>query len=141
MCLRNIGYAEKLVYLNLIAFSKNPEVGNNLEHKQFNETHNTLMVNLIGILNIQIILIHFDLFKDQVSKINMNVHEMRKSQILQRMAHSSDSYYVEANNEYVQLYSIIQSCVIVICAIVQTYFIRKLFESPSYSSKGFSARA
>ncbi len=71
----------------------------------------------------------------------MNVHEMRKCHILQRMVHSSDSYYVEANNEYVQLYSIIQSCVIVICAIVQTYFIRKLFESPSYASKSFNARA
>jgi len=136
-----MGYAEKLVYLNLIAFSKNPEVGNNLEHKKFNETHNTLMVNFSRnrkIIRSWLILIHF---KDQVSKININVHEMRKCHILQRMVHASDSYYVEANNEYVQFYSIIQSCVIVICAVVQTYFIRKLFESPSYSSKGFSARA
>jgi hypothetical protein len=46
VCLRNIGYAEKLVYLNLIAFSKNAEVGNNLEHKIFNETHSTLMVTV-----------------------------------------------------------------------------------------------
>lgn len=56
---------------------------------------------------------------------------MRRCQILQRMIHSADSYYIEANYEYVQYYSIVQAFVIVISALVQTYFIKKLFESPA----------
>lgn len=52
---------------------------------------------------------------------------MRRYQTLQKIIHIGDSYYVEANNEYVMYYSIAQNIVIVISAMLQVYFIKKLF--------------
>ena len=54
--------------------------------------------------------------------LNDRVHEMRRLQIYQRIVNAADAYYVESNNEYVMTYSIIQTCVIVLCSIIQTYF-------------------
>ena len=73
--------------------------------------------------------------------LNDRVHEMRRLQIYQRIVNAADAYYVESNNEYVMTYSIIQTCVIVLCSIIQTYFIKRLFETPTVSVDKFKPKA
>lgn len=73
--------------------------------------------------------------------LNDRVHEMRRLQIYQRIVNAADAYYVESNNEYVMTYSIIQTCVIVLCSFIQTYFIKRLFETPTVSVDKFKPKA
>lgn len=73
--------------------------------------------------------------------VNERVHEMRRLQIYQRIVNAADAYYVEANNEYVMTYSIIQTCVIILSSFIQTYFIKRLFHSPTVSPDKFKPKA
>ena len=73
--------------------------------------------------------------------MNDRIHEMKRLQIHQRIVNAADSYYVESNNEYVMTYSIIQTCVIVFSSIVQTFFIKKMFETPTVSPEKFKPKA
>ena len=106
----NKKFHDKLVYLNIVSFFTEESLEKSLESEKLNQTHTQLM--------------------DSVLKINENIHAMRRSQILSRVMHGADSYYIETNNEYVMYYSIGQSFVIVVSGIIQTYFIRRLFETP-----------
>ncbi len=73
--------------------------------------------------------------------VNDRVHEMRRLQTYRRIVNAADAYYVESNNEYVMTYSIIQTCVIVLSSIVQTYFIKRLFQTPTVSAEKFKPKA
>ena len=73
--------------------------------------------------------------------IHINVHRMRVSQTHQRIAEAQDEYLLESNRDYVMYHSIAQSVIIIISGLVQTYFIKKLFETPSSSKKSFYPRA
>ena len=117
----NKKFHDRLVYLNIVSFFTEESLEKTLEAEKLNETHTQLM--------------------NSVYKINENIHSMRRSQIVSRVIHGADSYYIETNNEYVMYYSIAQSVVIVLTGIVQTYFIRRLFETPSTSSHSFKTRA
>jgi hypothetical protein len=67
------------------------------------------------------------------------MYKIRREQNVKKINAAIDSQVFESLNEYVQLYSIIQSCVIVMSGLIQTYFIRKLFQnvgSTSYTSGG-----
>jgi hypothetical protein len=105
------------LYLNIVSFFTEESLEKSLEADKLNQTHTQLM--------------------DSVLKINENIHTMRRSQILSRVMHGADSYYIETNNEYVMYYSIGQSFIIVVSGIIQTIFIRRLFETPvtSYRTK------
>ncbi|CAF1071585.1 unnamed protein product [Brachionus calyciflorus] len=110
ICIRNLEHHEKKVYINFVSFSKTEITEKKNEAKNLNETHSYM--------------------SERLGAINDNIHSVRRSQILQRMIHSSDQYFIEANNEYVMYYSIIQGFVIILSGVIQTYFIKKLFEGP-----------
>lgn len=110
VCTKNLEHHDKKIYVNFVVFSKTQLNEKKEELKNLTETQNYIM--------------------EKVIKINDNVHSMRRSQIVQRMIHSSDEYFIEANNNYIMQYSIAQSIVIVISGLIQTVFIKKLFQEP-----------
>ena len=110
VCTKNLEHHEKKVYVNLIVFSKSQVHSKKEELKNLTEAQNYMM--------------------NRITSINENVHSMRRSQIVQRMIHSADEYFIQANNEFIMNYSIIQSIVIIISGLIQTIFIKKLFHSP-----------
>ena len=71
--------------------------------------------------------------------VSFYVHQIRVHQTKQRMIEAYDEYLLEESNHFVMFYSIIQSIVIVISFVSQTYFIKKLFESPA--PKNFNIHA
>lgn len=74
----------------------------------------------------------FYFWKDTISKISYNLFAASRAQTYQRIMSSRDSYTLDVNADYVQLFSVIQICVIVVSGIVQTWFIKKLFKMKSY---------
>ena len=69
--------------------------------------------------------------KDAAIKIVDNVHFMRRCQIYSRIISSADQYYIETNNVYIMYHSIAQCIVIIISGLVQTFFVKKLFQTPA----------
>lgn len=59
-----------------------------------------------------------------------NMYVVRRLQVRQRIDYAGDSYIVEANNSFVSYYSMVQCGVIIFSGLMQTYFIKKLFEEP-----------
>ena len=56
-------------------------------------------------------------------------------QMLSRMSEGTDFYLLQENVKYVQYESIAQMSIAIIAAIIQVYFIRKLFSSSSIKKK------
>ncbi len=81
------------------------------------------------------------LLKEQTHRISEHVHRIRRMQVVQRITYSTDTYSAEVNNEYVMYYSIAMSIVILLTSLFQTYFIKKLFSSPTVGSKEYKLRA
>ena len=77
----------------------------------------------------------FKLTKDSIFKLNENINSMSRSQIISRVIHGADSYYIEANNAYVMYYSIGQSIVIILSGMGQVYFIKRLFTTTTPQTK------
>ena len=71
------------------------------------------------------------------------MYRVRRQQNVQKINAAADGYFLESVSEYVQFYSLVQVGVIMLSAIIQTYFIKKLFqnEQSSASSKGFKPKA
>ena len=55
--------------------------------------------------------------------------------MLSRMSEGTDFYLLQENVKYVQYESIAQMSIAIIAAIIQVYFIRKLFSSSSINKK------
>jgi hypothetical protein len=62
----------------------------------------------------------------------MDFFKINRGQTLKRMRMSAGTYYIDALNDFVLYMGIGQSVIIIISGLVQTYFIRKLFENPGY---------
>ena len=83
---------------------------------------------------------HVHSFKTAMHNLNINMHRIRIAQTHQRVGEVHDEFLLESNRDYVMYHSIVQSIVIIISGLMQSYFIKKLFQSPS-SKKGFYPRA
>ena len=77
--------------------------------------------------------------KEKVNDLGYNLHRVKLYQMNQRMLSAFDESMIQSNNSYVMIYSIIQTIVILVSFAAQTFFIKKLFESPV--QKSFNSRA
>lgn len=74
------------------------------------------------------------LFKGAIGNMTFDAFRITRMQTFDRIRFSRDSYDAESLKEYVQLFAIVQSVVIILSGISQTYFIRRLFENGLYST-------
>ncbi|CAG2123026.1 unnamed protein product, partial [Medioppia subpectinata] len=68
-------------------------------------------------------------FTNSLRNVDNNIGQMIKSLDHSRRVNSADWYLVDGNNRYVQNWSVVQCIVIVISAVVQVLFVKKLFAS------------
>lgn len=66
-------------------------------------------------------------FTSSLATVDRNIGEMLKNIDQSRRHMSHDWYVVEANHNYVQLWSISSIVVIIISSVVQVFFVKKLF--------------
>lgn len=64
----------------------------------------------------------------------MNIYKITRAQTLKRIRMAAETYYIDDLNDFVLYLGLGQSAIIIISALVQTYFIKKLFESTGYSA-------
>lgn len=67
--------------------------------------------------------------------VERNINEMLLYQHFSRASEARDYNLITDNNSYVMRWSIMQVVVIVSTIIVQVYFVRKLFDSKTGSSR------
>jgi len=115
ICFQNYDRHEKLVYINIITYTIDDM------HSSLNEQESLELSS--------------EVISNHLEKVIQFMHQIRRYQTTSRLVKIADSYYVETNNEYVMYYSIGQSCIIMICGLIQVYFIKKLFTAPTSSSK------
>nr|CAG4652058.1 EOG090X0AV2 [Triops cancriformis] len=75
-------------------------------------------------------------FTSTLSGVDKRVQEMLQYQQLSRGKEARDFNILEANNKYVQYWSLAQCSVIILATTVQVYFVKKLFETKSGSGRG-----
>ncbi len=134
LCISNQDSHEKLAYVNFISFTKGRIQMIADENNEFNKTSTFISVCMRFISSFEFIFKFYgltSLFQDKVGQIAFNLFKVSRAQTYQRIMSSSDSYMLDANADYVQMFSIIQICVIMVSGVVQTWFIKKLFEMKS----------
>nr|CAG4644190.1 EOG090X0AV2 [Lepidurus arcticus] len=75
-------------------------------------------------------------FTSTLSGVDKRVQEMLQYQQLSRGREARDFNILEANNGYVQYWSLAQCSVIILATTVQVYFVKKLFETKSGGGMG-----
>lgn len=71
--------------------------------------------------------------QDFTRYIEMNIYKITRAQTLKRIRMAAETYYIDDLNDFVLYLGLGQSAIIIISALVQTYFIKKLFESTGYN--------
>ncbi|NWH54700.1 TMED6 protein, partial [Fregata magnificens] len=62
-----------------------------------------------------------------IQKLQLNIFHMWRFYNFARMRKGSDSFLLESNYNYVNWWSMAQSCVIVVSGVLQLYFLKRLF--------------
>ncbi|KFV90091.1 Transmembrane emp24 domain-containing protein 6, partial [Eurypyga helias] len=68
-----------------------------------------------------------------IRKLQLQIFHMWRFYNFARMRKGSDSFLLESNYNYVNWWSMTQSCVIVLSGVLQLYFLKRLFNVPTSS--------
>ncbi|NWU90741.1 TMED6 protein, partial [Upupa epops] len=68
-----------------------------------------------------------------IHKLQLQVFHMWRFYNFARMRKGADSFLLESNHNYVNWWSMVQSCVIVLSGVLQLYFLKRLFNVQSSS--------
>ncbi|NWI66413.1 TMED6 protein, partial [Todus mexicanus] len=69
--------------------------------------------------------------RDSIHKLQLHIFHMWRFYNFARMRRAADSFLLESNYHYVNWWSTAQSCVIVLCGVLQLYFLKRLFHGQS----------
>ncbi|NXI58574.1 TMED6 protein, partial [Chloroceryle aenea] len=105
------------VYLNFGVYYEGFEVEHKqpAERKELNDT-----LEAIGV---------------SVHKLQLHIFHMWRFYNFARMRKVADSFLLESNYHYVNWWSMVQSCVIVLSGVLQLYFLKRLFNGTTSSSR------
>jgi hypothetical protein len=77
--------------------------------------------------------------KKAADNITINLMEVYTHQAMERFHQAKDAYTLQSNNDLVVYWSLTQTVLIILCAVFQAFFIKRLFISDS-SKSSFSSR-
>ena len=70
-------------------------------------------------------------FSEVLKNVNKRVHIMRHYQKMTRGSVMKDYNLLSDNFNYVTRHSIGQVILVIVCGVIQIYFVKKLFEAPT----------
>lgn len=110
----------KLVSVYILSFHSDDLMNKFKQEKELNETA--------------------EISKDVSIKINLNLVEIFTHQAMAKFRQTRDEYLIEANNSLVLYWSSFQSVLIILCAMFQVYFIKRLFtvSKPVLTTRNFN---